>query len=44
VKEEHLHPGEKEFSVKGSIPWNNIVQWDKYTRGKKAETTTREEI
>jgi hypothetical protein len=40
---EHPHPVEKEFSVKGSVPWNNIVQWDKYTMSKKAETTTREE-
>ncbi|ROV98694.1 hypothetical protein VMCG_06774 [Cytospora schulzeri] len=44
AKEVNPHPAEKEFSVKGSVPWNNIVKWDTYTRGKKTTTTTREEF
>lgn len=44
AKEEYPHPAEKEFSVKGSIPWDNIVQWDTFKGGKKTETTTREEF
>ncbi|OTB06240.1 hypothetical protein M426DRAFT_9730 [Hypoxylon sp. CI-4A] len=42
--EEHPHPGEKEFSIKGSVPWDHIVKWDTYTRSKKTGTTTREEF
>ncbi|KAI0895033.1 ADP-ribosylation [Annulohypoxylon nitens] len=42
--EEHPHPGEKEFSIHGSIPWSHIVKWDTYTRGKKTGTTTRQEF
>jgi hypothetical protein len=42
ANEEHPHAGEKEFAVKSSIPWNNIVQWDTFKMGKKTGTTTRE--
>ncbi|KAI1139330.1 ADP-ribosylation [Hypoxylon sp. FL0543] len=42
--EEHPHPGEKEFDIKGIIPWDHIVQWDTYTRGKKTATTTRQQF
>ncbi|KAH8892293.1 ADP-ribosylation [Thozetella sp. PMI_491] len=42
--EEHPHPGEKEFSVKGSIPWDHIIKWDTFKRSKKVATTTREEF
>ncbi|KAI0839952.1 ADP-ribosylation [Hypoxylon sp. FL0890] len=42
--EEHPHPGEKEFAIKGSIPWDHIVEWETYTRGKKTGTTTREQF
>lgn len=43
-KEKHPHPAEKEFSVKGSIPWDKIASWDTFKRGKKIATTTREEF
>ena len=40
---DHPHPGEKEYSVKGSIPWENIHKWVAYKRGKKRWSMTREE-
>ncbi|KAK2601690.1 hypothetical protein QQS21_004765 [Conoideocrella luteorostrata] len=43
AKVDHPHPGEKEFAVKGYIPWKNIVKWETYVRGTKTATTTREE-
>ncbi|GAB0138076.1 hypothetical protein EsDP_00006322 [Epichloe bromicola] len=42
-KQVHAHPGEKEFSVKGHIPWENIVKWETFRRGRKTATTTRED-
>ncbi|PQE23547.1 cholera enterotoxin subunit A2 protein [Rutstroemia sp. NJR-2017a BVV2] len=39
--EDNPHPGEKEFSVHGSVPWANIISWDTMVRGKKTGTTTR---
>ncbi|KAI1418737.1 ADP-ribosylation [Hypoxylon sp. FL1857] len=42
--EEHPHPGEKEFAIHGFIPWNHIIQWDTYTKGKKTGTTTRQQF
>ncbi|KAI2778419.1 ADP-ribosylation [Daldinia loculata] len=42
--EVHPHPGEAEFSVKGSIPWDHITKWDTFKRSKKTATTTREEF
>jgi hypothetical protein len=39
--EEHPHPREAEISVKGSVPWDHILQWDTFVRSKKTETTTR---
>ncbi|KAI0119020.1 ADP-ribosylation [Daldinia grandis] len=42
--EVHPHPGEAEFSVKGSVPWDHITKWDTFKRGKKTGTTTREEF
>jgi len=42
--EEHPHPGEMEFSVKGFIPWENIRGWDVYRRGKKIDSMTRQEF
>ncbi|KAI8964184.1 hypothetical protein F5Y11DRAFT_316845 [Daldinia sp. FL1419] len=42
--EEHPHPGEKEISVKGSVPWDHIAKWDTFRRGKKTGTTTREDF
>ncbi|OTA52913.1 ADP-ribosylation, partial [Hypoxylon sp. EC38] len=35
INEPHPHPGEKEFSIHGFVPWDHIVKWDTYTRGKK---------
>jgi hypothetical protein len=43
ANEEHPHPGEKEWAVKGSIPWENIVEWETFKRSKKIATTTREQ-
>ncbi|KAI1483863.1 ADP-ribosylation [Daldinia eschscholtzii] len=43
ANEEHPHPGEKEIAVKGSIPWENIIQWDTVRRNKVVATTTRQE-
>jgi hypothetical protein len=34
-------PKEKEFASKGSIPWSNIVKWDKIVKNKVASTETR---
>ncbi|KIM97088.1 hypothetical protein OIDMADRAFT_32123 [Oidiodendron maius Zn] len=42
--DDHPHPGEKEFSINGMVPWNNIIQVDTYQNGKKIKTTTREEF
>lgn len=44
ANEDHPYPSEKEFSVRGQVPWNNIVSWETWTRSKKASTTTREEF
>lgn len=37
------HPGEKEYSVHGSVPWVNIISWDTYKMSRKVASTTREE-
>ncbi|KAI0845880.1 ADP-ribosylation [Daldinia vernicosa] len=42
--EDHPHPGEKEVSIKGSVPWDHITQWDTFKRNKKTGTTTREDF
>ncbi|XXH01433.1 hypothetical protein Hte_007793 [Hypoxylon texense] len=42
--EEHPHPGEKEVSIKGSVPWDHITKWDTFKRSKKTATTTREDF
>jgi hypothetical protein len=41
--QEHPHPGEKEWAVKGSIPWENIIEWETFKRSKLTGTTTREQ-
>ncbi|KAF3066595.1 hypothetical protein GL218_09043 [Daldinia childiae] len=42
--EPHPHPAEKEFSIKGSVPWDHITKWDTFKRNKKTATTTREDF
>ena len=42
--EEHPHPGEEEFSVKGKIPWENIKKWTVYKRSKKQSDQTRKDF
>ncbi|KAI1652624.1 ADP-ribosylation [Daldinia decipiens] len=42
--EPHPHPGEKEISIKSSVPWDHITKWDTFKRSKKTATTTREEF
>ncbi|KAI9643042.1 hypothetical protein NHQ30_008777 [Ciborinia camelliae] len=34
-------PKEKEFSSKGTIPWSNIVKWDKIVKNAVVSTETR---
>ncbi|PVI04206.1 ADP-ribosylation [Periconia macrospinosa] len=43
IGEENPHPEEKEFSIKGHIPWGNIVGWEKWTRSKYAKTVNRQD-
>ena len=39
--QEHPHPHEREFSVKGSILWQHITKWKTFQRSKKVGTMTR---
>jgi hypothetical protein len=41
IEEDNPHPEEKEFSIKGRIPWENIVGWEKWTRSKYVKTVSR---
>ena len=41
---QHPHPSEAEFSVYGSVPWENIISWETFNRGKSTGVTTREQF
>ena len=42
--DDHPHPGEKEFSINGMVPWSNIISVDEYKNGKRISTKTRAEL
>ncbi|KIM99755.1 hypothetical protein OIDMADRAFT_30157 [Oidiodendron maius Zn] len=35
IHQAHPHPAEAEFSVHGSVPWNNIISWETFNRDTK---------
>jgi hypothetical protein len=44
AKLEHPHPGESEYAVHGYIPWDSIISWEVYNRGKLVEKGIREDL